>query len=270
MGLLLAAAGLFSAFPALALKRPDMSRHEHDVLGEVHRAIEARDCPRAIARLNAGLAEKFPDIYIMAGSMYEQGLCLTANWERAERMYQLARAAGHEAGALRLIAGYAHQRRDPASALWWGSRSEQNVVPGFCRVADGSNDPDAFVAALRTWPAGRLAQCTYVVGVLAAIAAETEYPSMALDYAMSANLSMRFLPSAGKVEWTTVDVTLEPLPGVVDGDYMRDRSARAIQNSFRTYLVGVSDSVLKRFQQPEGIAAAWEVQQQYQFTMRFR
>lgn len=268
---LLALAVLLAAPAVQAAQRPDMSAHERDLLGDVHKALQARDCKRAVERLNAGLARQFPDIYIMAGSMYEQGLCLSPNWERAERMYQLARSGGHGAGVLRMIAGYAHGRRDPASALWWAHQPGAELAPTFCRVDDAAaKDPDAFVAALRAWPAGRLAHCTYVVGVLAAISGEVEYPSVAQDYAMSANLTMDFVPSAGTVAWSTVDVTLEETAGLVDGDAMRDRNARSVQNSFRTYLSGVSDGVLARFARPDGIDPSWRAQQQYQFIFRLR
>ena len=267
----LLAAGLWVGVAVQAAPRPEMTAHERDLLGDVYKALQARDCKRAVERLNAGLARQFPDIYIMAGSMYEQGLCLSTNWERAERMYQLARSAGHGAGVLRLIAGYAHQRRDPASALWWAHQPGSAIAPAFCSAGEAAaKDPDAFVAALRAWPAGRLAQCTYVVGVLAAISGEVEYPSVAQDYAMSAELTMDFQPAAGKVDWATVDVTLEETAGVVDGDAMRDRNARSVQNSFRTYLSGVSDGVLARFARPDGIDPAWRVQQSYAFTFRLR
>lgn len=261
--------GALLALPARAEQRPDMTSSERDVLAGVHNAIEHRDCALAIARLNKGLAEKFPDVYLMAGSMYEQGLCLKASWERAERMYQLAQQSGHKAGMLRLIAGYAHQRRDPAAALWWTRRHAAWALPPDCRV-DAVDDPDAFVAALRRWPAGRLDACTYVAGVMAALAGEVQYPSLGLDFAMGAKVHMVFVPAAAALEWKTTDIEQVAMHGLVDGDVMRDRNARSVQSAFQKHLEQLGASVLRRYERPDGVDPAWRVEQRYVFSYRYR
>jgi len=79
-------------------------------LTEGERAVQAvteamvkRDCTAAAAALNAGLAKQHPEVWLLAGAMFEDGLCLKPNWDRAVNFYQRADSAGQPAAALRLV-----------------------------------------------------------------------------------------------------------------------------------------------------------------------
>ena len=72
-------------------------------------AIEAKDCAAAVKELNAAMATASPEAWLLGGAMFEQGLCLKANVERASRLYQRAAQAGRGDARSRLAALYALQ-----------------------------------------------------------------------------------------------------------------------------------------------------------------
>jgi hypothetical protein len=113
----------------------------------------------AIGALNNGLAAAYPGVLLMAGTMFDEGLCLKPNWERAERLYLRAQKAGHRGGRLRLIAGLAAPGSDPAAALWW-AQQENGPLPSPCPVPEmAAFDAERFVAELKLSSPQRVAAC---------------------------------------------------------------------------------------------------------------
>lgn len=267
----LVAAAWLACGPAAAAKRPEMTPQESEALQGIHSAIRGRDCGLAVKRLNEALPAKYPDVLLLAGAMYEQGLCLKPNWDRAARMYKLAHDVGHEAGALRLMAGYALPGGQPSAAIWWASKQAPYLLPQDCRsgvpVVD---DIDSFTATLAAWPTQRLLACNHVVGVQAAITGDLEYPSEALDFHLNGEIAMVYVPAQQSLTWQTEQVELVPMMGMVDGDVARDRSGRAVQRSFERYLGKLGDAALKRYPLPEGVEPAWRMERRFVFTVSYR
>jgi TPR repeat protein len=103
----------------------------------VSAAMGRSDCVAAASALNAGLAKSHPEVWLLAGAMFEDGLCLKANWDRALNFYQRADGAGLPSAAARLAAGYATAAggRDLAASLWWAARAK-TALPA-ARAAGG-------------------------------------------------------------------------------------------------------------------------------------
>ncbi|MFL6657659.1 MAG: hypothetical protein ACJ8GW_06290, partial [Massilia sp.] len=229
----------------------------HSVL--VH--IEHKNCPAAVSALNKGIANRQRAILLMAGSMYEQGLCLKQDWDQAAQYYQLAHEAGNRDALPRLIAGYAEKNRDPAAALWWLAQSKRTVSAACASANELVKDPDAFVAALNSWPKGQIAACTYAAGVLMRISGETEFPGGAHE-GVSGDAVMNFVPATGTITWTQGDtdrITVSRLmtPGSSEHTVFKDR--------FLSHMTTISERTLKQFVRPEGIDPAWTIK----LTMHF-
>ena len=131
------------------------------VVSNVRIDIARGDCKAAAARLNKGLGEHYAEVQLLAGSMYENGACLKANWDRALHFYSLAFKNGQTEAAYRLAAGFAAPENGPdiASALWWASRV--NLVDGDCLPSEAArNDADLFLKELKTWTDARVAVCS--------------------------------------------------------------------------------------------------------------
>lgn len=249
-------------------QRPEMSRAESQALHGVLLALEHKDCRDAIDRLNSGLAKAYPGVFMLAGALYEEGLCLKPDWERAERMYLRAHEAGHNDGLVRLVAGYAQGGRDPGAALWWAQRAPRLPVPADCRVgATESADPDRFVAAVRAWPRERLNGCLYVLGVTARVIGDVDYPSSAFGFGLAGSVQMQFNPSAGAIEWRTLHVEERQLLGVVTGETLFDRSSRRAQRAFEDQMRAVGERALKAFERPAGVPEAWQVTMEFAFRL---
>lgn len=262
--LLLAAAAAGAQAQAM---RPDTSRAEFEWMAGVHSALDHRDCKLAVARLNDGLEQRFPDAFMLAGAMFEQGLCVKVQWDRAATLYQRALAAGHRGGQFRLVAGLAE--RDAPVALWWAQQDEAVQLPRECRVgADVHASAEAYASALRAWPAGRIAECAYMAGVVAAVTGEVEYPGDALGMRIEGRIEMRFHPGQGRIDWRTEEVARLELSGLVSGDRMMDRDSAKVRDSLRRYLDEVGRRALARFKAPAGLPADLAVRVAYIFTIR--
>ncbi len=269
LALCLACALLPSTAAAL---RPEETPAEAEAVAEVVNALQHADCPRAAARLNAGLKERYPGIYLLAGSMYENGTCLKPSWERAERMYLLASEAGHRGGTLRLVAGLAERGRDLAAALWWLQQEGGLPVPAECRVAGFVADaPEAFVATLRHWPQARLIGCTYVAGVLAHLISDVDYPVRALDFGVGGEVALRWQPAEGAMQWRTVQTQrLDGQYGAGDSATLVDGASRRTTQALEDYLRGVGEQALRRYARPAGIDPGWVIEQRIRFSVTVR
>lgn len=252
-----------------AAERPEETRSERDARDGVLGAIQAKDCARAVARLNEGLAARFPGFYLLAGTMYEEGICLKPNWERAEQLYRRGVQAGHKGGMYKLVSGLAHGPRDLGAALWWAQHADGATLPRDCLVPGWVHrDAESYAATLRSWPAGRLAACAYTAGVVATVAGDVEYPRSAIGFAMQGRVRMEFVPAHARFAWETSELQLLPLMGVVSGDALADRSSRAQKDTLRRELEEAGQRALKRYAMPPGIDPGWRVLSEYIFELR--
>lgn len=185
----------------------------------VIKALEAKDCAGAVKELNAALAGGAPEALMLGASMFEQGLCLKPNLERAVRLYRRASETGGVGAAARLTALYASPAAGPdkGPALWWAQQAAL-PLPAACVVAaDARTDADAFAKALAAWPAAQLDACVHVSGVLAALAAEFQIKPAPAEVD---GVSLDFQPAPG-----TLNVSYAKLQG--EGNQLRARVVQA-------------------------------------------
>ena len=241
---------------------------ERAVAGITYR-IQSRDCSGAVERLNDGLKEKHREVALLAGTMFELGVCLRRDWMRAVDFYTKAHAAGMPEGAERLAAGFADPANGPdiAAALWWGAKGRVAKAADCAAGKDAADDPDRFLAELNTWRPERLAYCNYVVGVMSAIASEMRYPELALTHALGGDLVLRFLPGVPRIELQKGESREYPLFGVVSGDALRERGSKEVTGNIGKTLGEAAERALKRYPQPQGIPADALVQVTFSFEI---
>jgi TPR repeat protein len=228
-------------------------------------AITRKDCPAAVTRLNAGLGKAYPEVLSLAGAMYEDGLCLKPNWDRALTFYQRAITAGHPGAAARVAAGYAAPAggRDLATALWWSVRAKTALPAPCARVAPLADDADKFVAALNAWPAGQLGACTYAAAVMATIQAEVESANLAGTYGVEGKLKFVLVPEQGRVDISQDLKAAATLPGATIDAVARERGFQDAKVALSTTLREVADRALKRYDKPAGIAPDWRSEAEF-------
>lgn len=232
-------------------------------VSDVRKAIADGDCKAAVSALNRGLATHDPKVQLLAGTMYENGICLKANWDRAANFYKRA-FNGSDQGAPNVLAGAAYHLAagfaapengpDVASALWWGSRARLRY--GDCVPAgEAANDPDKFLAEVKTWSDARIEICTYEVGVIASIAAEVRYMSEASQWAMDGTVLITFKPSVPRIDLTLDGLKKYSLNGEHNDARPWELSDKAAVSTFSQSLRTVADQVLKRYPKPDVIPA---------------
>jgi hypothetical protein len=155
-------------------------------------------------------------------------------------------------------------------ALWWAQERDAVTLPGECRVpVEAHRQAEAYAAALQAWPAGRIAQCAYMAGVVASVTGEVEYPGDALGMLIEGRIEMRFFPGQGRIEWHTDEVNRLELSGLVDGDRLQDRDSAKARDSLRRYLDEVGQRALARFKAPPaGLAPDAVLRVQHIFVIR--
>lgn len=233
----------------------------------VRNSIAARDCVTAVKRLKSGLENGYPEMALLAGSMYENGICVKRDWSRAVTFYVQAHDAGEKDGSARLVAGYADPANGPdvAAALWWAWKNP-GALPAYCGVSkEALADPDRFVAELNGWPKDRLAACNYIVGVLATISAEVKYPELASSHGIGGDVTLRFLVGVPRIELQRGQSHEYELVGWVSADTLRDRKTRKMGDGFEAALSSVANRALARYPHPGGIPADTLVQVQFSF-----
>jgi hypothetical protein len=231
--------------------------------------IKAADCAGAVKRLNAGIADGYPEVALLAGTMFDNGVCLKPDWKKAVHFYVKAYDGGQRAALYRLASGFAAPEHGPdmAAALWWASREKSQFRFSNCTVPDAAaDDPDKFVAELRTWPQARLAVCNYMIGVSATLNGEIRYPDRPGSYGVGGDFSLRFLPAVPRIDIKTAETREYQLLGVVDGNTLRDRDSRKVKASFENELRQVAERALKRYPQPAGIAPESSADMHFSFT----
>ena len=235
-------------------------------------SIAGRDCNLAVKRLKSGLEEGYPEVSLLAGSMYENGICVKRDWSRAVTFYVQAHDAGEADGAARVAAGYADLANGPdvAAALWWARKLPVFRVPHCSVPKEAMADPDRFVAALAAWPRQQLAVCNYLAGVLATISAEVKYPELAARYAIGVDVTLRFLAGLPRIELQRGRSEQYELVGVVSSDKLRDRKSPRVADGFEQALSLVANRALARYPHPGGIPADTLIQVHYKFTIEER
>lgn len=243
----------------------------------VIKAIEARDCAGAVRELNLALANSNPEALLFGGAMFEQGLCLKQNTERAARLYQRAADAGAGGARSRLAALYASPAAGPdkVNAIWWGLQAGL-PLPRPCVVADALKNPaDAFARTLNAWPVGLLDACVHVTGTLAVLDSEfiIKPASESRD-----GVALDFRPAAGRLDAGVdqVNQTLRDgsvrvleahsMSGVLQSgstpspDQLRAQQVQEELQSLAKQVERVGRDALARFPRPEAIDKDWRIQ----------
>lgn len=248
--------------------RPEETELERESLARVSSAIRLGECGRAVKELNAGLKARHPGIFLLAGSMYETGVCLKPDWTRAERLYLQAAEAGHEGGRLRLVAGLAEKQRDVGASLWWLQQSRVGV-PAECRVAGFvASDPDAFVLTLQRWDPARVHMCLYVAGVMAQLASDIDYPNVALSFGESARVLAEFHPAQGRIDVRTLSrETLSGSYGLTAGEDDITAASRKVSSALESHVREAAAKALTRFQRPAGLPTELKLAVTFEFRL---
>lgn len=242
------------------------------VVDAIRGSIAAQNCQQAVDRLKSGLKNEYPEVYLLAGSMYENGICVRRDWDRAVTFYVQAHDAGEKDGAARIAAGYADPANgaDVAAALWWATKTPP-FRSGACGMPkEALADPDRFVAELKTWPQARLSICNYYVGVLSTIGAEVKYPDQAAAHAIGGDVKLRFLPGIPRIDLQRGESREYEMVGWVMVDALRDRKSRRMADGFETELSRVANRALQRYPHPGGIPADTVVEMNFSFGIEYQ
>ena len=253
----------------------ETSYYGQKAVQEITSRIAQKDCTGAVGDLKSALKKGFPEVALLAGSMYENGICVARDWERAVPFYIQAWQGGVSDGADRLAAGYAAPGNGPdvAAALWWASRERDKAgkmhgVAGCLPGADAVDDMDRFVTALQAWPQARLAACNYMIGVMSTISAEAKYPAMAYIYAVGGDVTVRFLPAVPRIDTQKGETREYAMMGAINAEKTQDRGTRSV-GEFERMVRALADRALRRYPQPAGIAADTLVQTEYHFGIQY-
>jgi hypothetical protein len=236
---------------------------------DVTSRIEARNCVQAVERLKDGLRKEYGEVELLAGTLYDHGVCVKRDWSRAVPFYVQAHAHGIKAAAERLAAGYADPLNGPdiAAAIWWAARSRVYTPASLGISEAAATDPDRLVAELRAWPPARLANFNYVIGVISTIASEMRYPALAQRYGLGGEVIVRFFPSVQRIEVRRGETREYQLLGVYNANVLRDRLARPVNNSFDTVVEEIAGRALRRYPKPPGILPDGVVEARFLFVL---
>lgn len=161
--------------------------------------LRANDCEGAVRQLNAQLVAGYPEVALLAGTMFEAGFCVGKDWDKAVRFYSRASEGGVREGALRLAAGFAADAHGPdiAAAMWWASRARLEAERCTAHLPK-TEDPDRFVEELRKQDPHELAVCNYVVGTLSFLQAEARYPMTGVSREIAGRADVDYWPASSR------------------------------------------------------------------------
>lgn len=223
----------------------------------VVKAIAARDCAGAIKELNNGMAAGSVDAILTGGAMFEQGLCLKPNVERAANLYKRAANAGAGGAAARLVALYASPAAGPdkGAAIWWALDAGL-TLPEACTVPTAlRGDAEAFAKVLTAWPAGVLDACVQVAGAVSVVSAEF----VTKPLGAAGGVVVDFRPSADQINVGTDALTTS----------IRDSSARVTEvHSINSILQSGSAPSLEQLQAQKDQAALQDLSGQVDAVAR--
>ena len=263
---------LLSSLLALAFSGPALAA---DSTGSVIKAIEAKDCVAAVRELNLALATGTPEALMLGGAMFEQGLCLKPNLERAARFYLRAGDAGAASARARQAALYALPAAGPdkGAALWWGMQADLPLPKGCIVDKEIRGNAERFAQVLSSWPAGQLEACVYVTGVLASLDAEFVLKPYSPDA-----VGMNFEPASGKLDFQAgkqVVALIDNSPRVTSTnslfasnnvtqsatpEQMQALQAQENRQTLVKRAETVGKNALARYPKPNGISTEWRVQ----------
>ncbi len=257
------------SLPASAAETP----FGRQAAGAIADRIAAKDCSGAVEDLKAGLKRGFDEVTLLAGSMYDNGVCVRRDWSRAVTFYVRAWEGGVQEAADRLAAGYASPENgaDVAAALWWANRGRGKAGQAYgiegCTVgAAAVDDADRLVEELKSWAPARLTTCNYLIGVMSTLSAEVRYPALAQRYGVGGSVVLRLLPGLPRIEIDKSNLReFEPLSRE-QGDMTRGRAAKTIAG-FEKTIGEVAERALRRYPNPGGIAADTAMSFEYVFEM---
>jgi hypothetical protein len=242
---------LFFLVSSMARAGETVAEHiERQDVDQIEYLLADGNCRAAVAAINTGVAAKKPHIMQLAGAMYEDGLCVKQDWDKAVSFYMRAEEAGNRFAIGRLIAGYARPGRDNSMALYWAARSEQHGAypPSCIPVANPVSDQEGFIAGLERMPPATFQGCVYLVGVVSEIVSQVRYPRLALLNGISGQYTMRFVPATGTVTWTIDEFDMSGNGGSVRFlTSAEQNSPHVIRNSLLNYLQGKSNFALARY-----------------------
>ena len=249
----------------------------------VVKAIEARDCAAAVRELNLALSGSSAEALLFGGAMFEQGLCLKQNIERAARLYLRASEAGANGARSRLAALYASPAAGPdkGTAVWWGLQAGL-PLPKQCVVANEMrSSPEVFSQALSAWPAGLLDACVHVTGVLAVL--DSEF-IVKLESESNGGVAIDFRPATGRIDAgvTLVTQTLRDsgvrvaeahsMSSVLQSgttpspDQLRAQQLQEQLQNLSKQVQSVANDALARFPRPESVGKDWRIQMRVEAT----
>ena len=246
----------------------------------VVQAIEARDCVAAARELNVALAGATPEALALAGVMFETGLCLKANLERAARFYMKAVDAGAPSARSRLAGLYASPASGPdkGAALWWSMQANL-PLPKACQVDPGlRGNAEQFAKVLTAWPVSVLDACVHVTGVVAALDAEFVIKdatqgrtSVSIDFkpatsaldVRSSQSSLALVDNSPRAATASNAGNLFASNSVSQSatpEQMLALRAQEDRQALIKRVETVSKDALARFPRPAGIDADWRIQ----------
>jgi hypothetical protein len=205
--------------------------------------LRANDCAGAVKALNTGLQTGYPEVALLAGTMFEAGFCVTKNWDKAMGFYTQAHEGGIREGALRLAAGFADTANGPdaAAALWWAKRARLDAGACTSRLPD-TDDPDRFVEALRAWPAQEVKFCSYVAGVMSFMTADARYPMSGIAREAMGRVEVAWTPGRHHFKTQGLSETTGPA---------QENMFAAVNRSIS--LAGA------RYKMPLGVSPTWQI-----------
>lgn len=249
------AGGVLYALAASAGAAPNYVDPDFKATRDIKRFVAVGNCGNAIEALKSGLKAKQPDVLLLAGTLYEEGMCVSSNWERAVSLYMLADQAGNKSAIPRLIAGHAMAGRDNGLALWWAAKSRlRDQFPVKCIPgSDPDANPDGFNQELERMPPKLFQACVYALGVVGEVYSDAQYPSIALYHGISGTVKMEFNPSQGTINWQQEELIVSDSQPYAVQDLAKVELAnpRAIKNSLLAYLKSKGEFALSRYKKPD-------------------
>jgi hypothetical protein len=216
--------------------------------------LDRNDCPGAVREVKAGVKARQPDVLMMAGTMMEEGICMKADWEKATTLYEMAYEEGSPTAWYAMIAALAVPGRDNGRALWYAAqRGLAKGLPSACiPTADPIKELDAFNTQLERMAPQLFKACVYMVGVTNEVFGHAQFPPIALYYGVQGNLTMKFTPSSGTIDWT-FEQTADSRASYRAMDHDQFDDERKIDKILLTYVTAKGKYALARYARPDGI-----------------
>ncbi len=255
---------LFAVLLALApVARADEDSQSYQQALKIRTSVAEGDCPGAVNRLKEGVKKLLPDVLVTAGAMFENGVCLKADWDKAVNLYQMAEKEGSKHAKARLASSFAAPGKENALAFFWAAKSLREHPQSEAHIkCIPQNNPDTDLEginrALEQMSPSAWASCLYVIGVYFDVLAETRYPIEASKYRLSALVRMEFIPATGTIHWTQSEVRVRGFKMEVrDATHEKyDATEYAELTSMLRYGKLKSDAALARFPRPTDINSA--------------